>query len=212
LEGVYPNNAYLYRVQHKLLVKFIYILKSPNFFIVRPVDGKRYSNTKDIGGVEVIVSTSEEDHKFSNRYAEVVETPLSYKGPISAGDILLVHHNVFKFYNDMKGRRQSGKSFFKDDLFFIDEEQFYMYKRNGEWHTHDRYCFVKPVPAEESYIFKPFSEEPLIGIMKYPNEYLKSKGINKGDKVSFKPDSEYEFDVDGEKLYRMYDHQVTIKL
>jgi hypothetical protein len=45
--------------------------------------------------------------------------------------------------------------------------------------------------------------------MKYPNKYLLSKGVNKGDKISFKPESEYEFMVDDEKLYRMYDHQIT---
>lgn len=187
-------------------------MKSPFYFITRPKDGRRYDNTKSIGGIDFITSTSEEDHKFSNRYAEVVEVPIGYSGPIKPGDTLLVHHNVFKFYNDMRGRQQSGKSFFKDDLFFIDEEQFFMYKSEGEWHAYDRYCFVKPVPTSESYIFKPFSEEPLVGVMKYPNEYLKSKGINNGDTVCFKPDSEYEFDVDGEKLYRMYDHQITIKI
>jgi len=187
-------------------------LKSPHQFIVKPINGKRYDNTKEIGGVDFIVSTSEEDHKFSNRYAEVLATPLSYDGDIEPGDILLVHHNVFKFYNDMKGRRQSGKSFLKDDNFLIDPDQFYMYKKNGKWHTYDRYCFVKPCPAEESYIYKPFSEEPLVGEMKYVNRYLKKLGVNAGDKVSFKPDSEYEFNVDGEKLYRMYDHQITMLL
>jgi hypothetical protein len=48
--------------------------------------------------------------------------------------------------------------------------------------------------------------------MVYPNEYLLEKGINKGDLVCFAPDSEYEFEVDGQKLYRMFDHQITIKL
>ncbi|MHA1289587.1 MAG: hypothetical protein ACTSPB_19550 [Candidatus Thorarchaeota archaeon] len=187
-------------------------MKSPFYFITRAYNGRRYDNVKSIGGIDFITSTSEEDHKASNRYAEVIETPLGYEGPIRSGDTLLVHHNVFKFYNDMKGRQQSGKSFFKDDLFFIDEEQFFMYKQDDEWHSYDRYCFVKPVPTSESYIFKPFSEEPLVGIMKYPNDYLKSKGISSGDMVCFKPESEYEFDVDGEKLYRMYDHQITIKM
>ncbi len=41
-------------------------MKSPFYFIVNPVMGKRYDNTKEIGGVELIVSVSEEDHKFSN--------------------------------------------------------------------------------------------------------------------------------------------------
>ena len=187
-------------------------MRSPFYFIAKPVNGKRYDNTKMFGSVELIVSTSEEDHKFSNRFAEVVELPLGYKGPIRIGYTLLVHHNVFKFYNDMKGRQKSGKSFFRDDLFFIESDQFFMYNDGSTWSAYDRYCFVKPVPATESYIKKPFTEEPLVGIMKYPNDYLYNKGIREGDMVCYSPDSEYEFTVDDEKLYRMYDHQLTIKL
>ena len=187
-------------------------MKSPFHFIARPMNGKRYDNTKEVGGIELIVSASEEDHKFSNRYAEVVKVPLGYSGPISKGDVLLVHHNVFKYYNDIKGRHKSGRSFFRDDKFFIETNQFFLYKKGSTWNAYDRYCFVKPIPATESYIKKPFSEEPLMGIMKYPNEYLKSNGIHEGDLVCFSPDSEYEFIIDGEKLYRMYDSQITIKL
>lgn len=187
-------------------------MKSPFQFIVRPFNGKRYDNTKQIEGVEFITSTSEEDHKFSNRYAEVVETPLGYEGKIKIGDTLLVHHNVFKFYFDMYGRQKSGKSFFKDDLFFIDSEQFFMYKQDGEWNAYDRYCFVEPIDVEESYLYKNVSKEPLMGIMRYPSEYLLSQGVNPGDKVSFTPESEYEFIVDEETMYRVYDHQITIKL
>ncbi len=187
-------------------------MKSPFYFIATPSKGKRYDNTKDIGGVDFIVSTSEEDHRFSNRFAIVVETPLGYTGPIKPGDTLLVHHNVFKFYNDIKGNRKSGKSFLRDDKFFIDSEQFFMYKSGDTWHSYDRYCFVKPIPVTESYIKKPFSEEALMAEMKYPNEYLSSQGVKAGDLVCFTPESEYEFNVDGEKLYRVYDHQITINL
>jgi hypothetical protein len=188
-------------------------MRSPFYFIAKPVNGKRYDNTKSIGGgIELIVSTSEEDHKFSNRFAEVVELPLGYKGPIDIGDILLVHHNVFKFYNDMKGRQKSGKSFFRDDLFFIETDQFFMYKKGSTWNAYDRYCFVKPVPAINSYIKKPFTNEPLMGEMVYPNDYLLTHGVKAGDLVCFSPDSEYEFIVDEQTLYRMYDHQITIKL
>ena len=187
-------------------------MRSPFYFVVRPLNGKRYDNTREMSGVEVVVSTSEEDHKFSNRFAEVLELPVKYDGPIEKGDILLVHHNAFKFYNDMRGRQRSGRSFFRDDVFLIDSEQFFLYKKGSTWNAYDKYCFVKPIPAVDSYIKKPFSEEPLMGIMKYPNDYLLSRGVKSGDHVCFSPDSEYEFEVDGEKLYRMYDHQITVKL
>ena len=39
---------------------------------------------------------------------------------------------------------------------------------------------------------------------------LLSKGVNLEIRISFKPESEYEFTVDDEKLYRMYDHQITM--
>jgi hypothetical protein len=90
-------------------------MKSPFYFIVKPMEGKRYSNTSDFGGVELVVNASEEDFRFSNRFAEVIETPLGYTGPIKPGDTLVVHHNVFKFYNDVKGNRKSGMSFFRED-------------------------------------------------------------------------------------------------
>jgi len=187
-------------------------MKSPFYFIVQPIGGKRYNNTKNISGLDFITSSSEEDHKFSNREALVQQLPLNYHGNIRVSDTLLVHHNVFKYYNDMRGRQQSGKSYFKDDLFFIDNDQFYMYKQNGKWYSHDRYCFIKPLKTKKSFIFKRGQEEPLMGEMKYPNKYLISQGVEKGMPVSFKPESEYEFEVDGEKLYRMYDHQITLML
>lgn len=187
-------------------------MKSPFYFIVKPKDNRRYDNTKKIGNIDFITSTSKEDYSASNRYAVVVETPINYTGPIKKGDTLLVHHNVFKYYNDMKGVERSGKSFFKDDLFFIDNDQFFMYKHNNVWSSHSKYCMIKPIPKKEYYLKSHEEEEPLIGLVKYPNKYLISKGINKGDKVSFKPESEYEFIVDGEKLYRMFDHQITLSL
>jgi len=187
-------------------------MKSPFCFIVKPSQGKRYNNTKSISGVDFITSSSEEDYTVSNREGVVVELPLNYSGKIKIGDTLLVHHNVFKYYNDMKGRQQSGKSYFKDDLFFIDNDQFYLYKQNGQWHSHDRYCFVKPVKKQDSFIFKRGNEEPLMGEMVYPNKYLLAQGITAGSRVSFQPDSEYKFEVDGNKLYRMFDHQITLTL
>lgn len=187
-------------------------MRSPFYFIAKPINGKRYDNTKSIGGIDFIISTSEEDHRYSNRMAEVISLPLGYEGPVKIGDTLLVHHNVFKYYNDIKGRQKSGKSFFKDDIFFIELDQFFLYKSDGDWNAHDRYCFVKPIPPTESYIMKPFKEEPLMGIMKYPSDELLAHGVKAGDKVCFHPESEYEFNVDGEKLYRMFSHQIAMVL
>ena len=183
-------------------------MKSPYMFIVRPEDGMRYANVKD----GLVVSVSQEDHRFSQRIAKVVELPINYDGPIKAGDLLLVHHNVFKFYYDMRGRQKSGRSFFKDDLFFVDHMQFFMYHDGDKWNAHDRYCFIKPVKTKESIIFKNTEEEPLVGTIRYINKELESFGLKEGDEICFQPNSDYEFTVDGEKLYRMFTDNITIAL
>ena len=51
-------------------------MQSPDRFIVRPLKGKRYNNTKEIEGLEFITSTSEEDFTASNREAEVISVPI----------------------------------------------------------------------------------------------------------------------------------------
>ena len=145
-------------------------MKSPYSFLVTPINDRRYNNIKKIGEIDFITSTSEEDHKSSNRFAKVKATPLGYEGEIKEGDILVVHHNVFKYYNDMYGRRKSGKSHFRDNLFLVDPNQFFLYKRDEEWRGHDKYCFVKPSAKKESFIEKGGSIEPLIGIIKYINK------------------------------------------
>jgi hypothetical protein len=185
-------------------------MKSPFYFIVKPVDGERYNNKTDISGKEIITNTSEENHLASNRKAIVVSTPLNYTGDIEPGDILLVHHNVFKFYNDIKGRQKSGRSYFMNNLFFVDSEQFFLYYKNNKWNTHSKYCFVEPIPPTESFIFKPLTEEPLMGKIKYVSDKLLSQGVKENDFVSFHPDSEYEFEIDGNKLYRMFEQHITL--
>ena len=186
-------------------------MRSPFNFIVKPYNERRYDNIKKIGEVDFVTSVSKEDHTVANRFGIVQELPLNYTGPIKKGDILLVHHNVFKFYYDMKGREKSGRSFFKDDLFFVDSSQFFLYKHKNQWHAYDKYCFVKPVSAKDSLI-KKNGEEPLVGIMKYINKDLKQLGVKEGDEISFQPDSEYPITIEGEKLYRMYTENITLIL
>jgi hypothetical protein len=103
----------------------------------------------------------------------------------------------------MYGRRQSGKSLFQDNQFFVDDTQYYMYKKITQWFAIEPFCFVAPLPKTKTYIYKPFTHEPLMGIMKYTCPSIELKGIKIGDIVTFMPDSEYSFRVDENKLYRI---------
>jgi len=187
-------------------------MRSPFHFLIKPLGGNRYKHTKDINGVDFIVSSSQEDHTATNRYAEVVEPPIVYDGDIKKGDILIVHHNVFRKYYDMKGREKSGPSFLMDDLYIIDNEQFFLYKDPSveKWIAPNPYCFIEPINKEESLFNDGGAHENLLGKIKYINSELKSKGLNVGDVISFQPESEYEFDIDGEKLYRMFTRNICM--
>jgi hypothetical protein len=86
-----------------------------------------------------------------------------------------------------------------------------MYKQNNKWYSHNNFCFIKPIPKGESFIDGVgVTEEPLWGKIKYSNKSLETLGLKEGDKVSFQPDSEYEFNIEGEKLYRMYTNNITL--
>jgi len=50
----------------------------------------------------------------------------------------------------------------------------------------------------------------LSGELVYLNEYLEQLGLSKGSIVGFTPNSEYEFNIDGQKLYRVLSNQITI--
>ena len=186
-------------------------MKSPYCFIVKPLDGKRYNNTKNVGGIDLVVSTSQEDHTVSNRLGVVVSTPIGYNGEIVVGDLLLVHHNVFKLYYDMKGNEKSGASYLKDDLFMVDNEQFFMYFHDNKWSAHSKYCFIKPIKTRNSIIHKNTNEEPLIGTIEYINQELLDLGLSIGNEISFEPNSEYPFYINDEKLYRMLTNNITVK-
>jgi hypothetical protein len=111
----------------------------------------------------------------------------------------------------MKGREKSGASYLKDDLFMVDNEQFFMYFHENKWNAHSKYCFIRPVKAKESIIYKNTQEEPLIGTIEYINQELVDLGLSVGDEVSFEPNSEYPFYINDEKLYRMFTNNITIK-
>ena len=100
----------------------------------------------------MIVNSDLSNHMHVNRFAEVIETPSHYKGEIKKGDTLVVHHNVFRIYYDMKGRPRKSPNYFKGDVYIIDPYQFYLYHDGNKWHSVDNYCFVKPMELENKYL------------------------------------------------------------
>ena len=171
-------------------------------FIIKPI-GERYKNKINIENKELIINSSISNHKFINREAEVVSVPLVYNTKIKKGDRVIVHHNIFRRYYNVKGKSVNSTKYFKDNLYFADPSQVYMYYKN-KWITHENYCFVKPLLEGEKIIKNK-------GILKYGNSSLEALEINPGDIVGFKPMREFEFIINNELLYCMESNDIVIK-
>ena len=178
-------------------------MKSIYNFVVKP-KGERYNNTKKVGDSELILNTEIFNHQYINREAIVISTPIIGDTDIKPGDTVIVHHNVFRRWHNVKGVEKNSRSYFNECTYFTANDQIYLYKRKNKWLAPKGYCFVKPLKAVDKFNIK--QEKPLQGVVKYSDGT-----VNVNDLVGFTPNSEYEFIVDGEKLYRVLSKFITIK-
>ena len=178
-------------------------MKSVYNFVVKP-KGERYNNKKKVGDSELILNTEIFNHQYVNREAVVISTPIVGDTDIKAGDTVIVHHNVFRRWHNVKGVEKNSRSYFNESTYFINHDQIFLYKRDNNWIAPKGYCFVKPLKAIDK--FNIDQEKPLQGVVKYSDGT-----VNLNELVGFTPNSEYEFIVDGERLYRVLSKFITIK-
>jgi len=183
-------------------------MKSLYQFIVKP-KGERYNNTKNIGDTSLLLNTSIESFRHINKEAIVISTPAAFNTGINAGDTILIHHNIFRRYYDVKGKEKNGSTYFKDDMYFVNPDQVYGYKKDNNWVMVNNRCFVKPIKETSSYSNE--KEQKHIGILKYSNNALETLQITPGSLVGFTPSSEWEFIIDDERLYCMKSNDIAIK-
>ena len=178
-------------------------MKSVYNFVVTPI-GERYNNKKKIGGEELILNSSISNHLYINKKAKVISKPIIGDTDIKPGDEVMLHHNVFRRWYNVDGVEKNSRSFFDENTYLVNEDQIFLHNKNGEWKPLNGYCFVQPIKNTDQFDID--SEQPLVGIVEYPDNNL-----NKGDLVGFTTNSEFEFIVDGRRLYRVLSNFITIK-
>ena len=145
-------------------------------FIVKPYNEQRYDNSIKVGDKELVLNTKIEAFKAVNNIAEVVAVPLAFKTDVKVGDKIIIHHNVFRVFYDMKGRKKNSRSMFVDNMFFVALDQVYMYGDFGNWKAFGDRCFVMPIKNNDPLTLD--KEQKLIGILKYGNKSLEALKIN----------------------------------
>jgi|TARA_B110000503_G_C6980120_1_gene342852 hypothetical protein len=172
-------------------------------YLVSP-RGDRTVGSKEIEGQTLLLNTDLQNHSYTNRVGTILNLPLVGNEELKEGDDVIVHHNVFRRFRDVRGNEKDSKNYLSEDVYTIQADQIYAFKRNGEWKALKGFCFVKPI--KEDKMFSVDFEKPLIGIVKLGNDEIEKESL-----VGFKPNSEYEFVIEGQRLYRVPTNSITIK-
>jgi len=180
-------------------------MKSVFDFVVSPC-GDRYNNSVKVGDKDLILNTEIFNHQYINREAVVLKSPVSTNTKIEEGDKLIIHHNVFRRWYNVKGVEKNSRSFMNDNEYLVNTDQIFLYKSKGkgEWKAMDGYCFIQPIKSTDD--FDVDTEKPLVGIVKHTDGTFSN-----GELVGFSPGDEYEFVVDGKRLYRVMTKFINIK-
>lgn len=193
-------------------------MKTLNYMIVE-VDSA-YNNEKKIGDVSLVVNSTIESVEHINRIAKVVASPEFT--PIKAGDEVIIHHNICRLRNGIKGIMVQSDFHIENNLYFVPLTEVFMYKPvGGEWTALAPFCFIQPIKDETKKIGSIIVQNSgdtfegnidKQGVVKYTNPELQEYGINVGDHICFSEDSQYKFNIDGEILYRMKTSDILGKI
>ena len=172
-------------------------------YIIKPI-GDRYNNSVRVDDKELILNTEIFNHQYINRLAKVIATPLLFSSPINVGDEVIVHHNIFRRWHDIKGKERNSRSYLDENRYLISEDQIFLYKSKDCWKAMPGFSFVKPIKSIDKFNIE--NEKPLVGIIKYTDGVFK-----KDELVGFRPNIECEHIIDGERLYRVGNKFINIK-
>ena len=179
-------------------------MKSPYNFVIEPV-GQRYNNSKKVGDKDLILNTEIFNHEYVNREAVVRSCPIHISTSIKQRSRVIVHHNVFRRWYDVRGVERNSKAWFGDNKYIVSADQIFLHDDGSGWKAVDGFTFVQPMQSSEK-INTGEKEDPTKGVVVYNDGTY-----DNGEVVSFTPFSKYEFVVDGKRLYRVYNKFITIK-
>lgn len=178
-------------------------MKSPDKFIIRMPE--KFKNKIALGDQELdLVSKFDE---FGNRImeAEIVAVPAKYKTGAKPGDTLYFHHTVA--LNDT--------FYMGDDLYHISYvpgggrmNLAHAYKNESGINMIDKWIFLEPMESSKkinSDVLELVQEDVPNdrGRIWANSQELTREDLSKGSVVYFSKNSDYEMEVDGEKVWRM---------
>jgi len=178
---------------------------------------KTHEDTVIVNGKELFMDVSYNEMKNVRQYGTVIALPNSLpKGvdlDIKMGDKVYCHHFLVS---------EENKVYFheKENIYSIYWHHIYARVRKGKLKMVSHWNFVRQKIEDESNYMtqsgiytKPEAEdEELFGYVEHMNDDLKDMGIKIGDEVIFSKNSEYDMQIEGEKLLRMRNFDILAKV
>jgi len=173
---------------------------------------KETEDTITINGKEMYRDTSYDPMKLARQYGTVYKTPIhdSKETGIQEGDKVWFHHFIATPVNEVKHADRKN-------IYQSSAEQIYLVKRNDEYIPVGVWNFMEqemkePEQSESGILLEASaSEVELHGHAVIINDWIKEQGVEKGDRVMWTENSEYDMDIEGRKLLRMRNIDVICK-
>ena len=137
------------------------------------------------------------------KYEDGLRNYILAPSKLKIGDEVIVHHNVFRRWYNKEGEEKVSFSYIKKDLYHVNEDQIYLYKKNNNWFAYNGYTFIKPILNKDKFTLK--IENQNKGIVKYTDGVF-----NVGELVGFNPRVNHEFIIDDELLYKIPNNFIEI--
>lgn len=204
-------------------------MKTQNDFLVKVQSRRKESVT--YGGLTLITpdaSFKQDEYGLMNNFGEVLSVPYNYEeGIVEVGDTIWFHHNVvinqdnamsigdvtketarFRVDDDEQIYHVQYEPFGRDNLAYI------VRKKDGTYHTIGDVFFCEPNKDREtaqqvgSLLLLQNQNQNIECNIVYSNDVVEGMGAGVGSRICVAKDSDYEFEVDGVKLWRMFSSDI----
>jgi co-chaperonin GroES (HSP10) len=189
-------------------------------YFSRPDDKERKDEIVLGHGQKIFVDTTYDAMKKVNQVGVIEHTNDKMRAlGLKEGRKVVVHHFCLgsttkdsPFVSEAK--KINGKKLFKADF----PVEVFAYEHENEWHPVNEWVFVIPISrknmlAEQSSLTLPEHLESeqveQVGVVVALNEKLKDQGVKIGDKILFTRESEYEVDLEDQKVYIMENQDIV---
>ena len=182
--------------------------RSIRHFIVTPDGGKVLNDTTE-SGIILHSMMGAEDGRFLNRLAHTEVEPLVNHTSATAGDTLLVSHNVFRKWQDYGGELEHS-NMIGDGQYFLDSNNIYAYK-NDEWYSTNKWIIVDPVDHEYKELKGVETLRPDKGVIAFKQDPKHDTGqVKQGDFVTFRAGKFVTTIIDGKTYYRIMGKHILL--